>query len=76
MRTEHRNYYEFGKNIDSICVLEHTSPNNPNAQLEYIFINKNWINSTLNCEAYATFESQNRLSDDSLELTQKQETNW
>ena len=31
-------------------------PNNSKAQLDYIFINKKWINSTLNCERYSFFE--------------------
>ena len=26
------------------------------AQIDYIFINKKWNNSTLNCEAYSSFE--------------------
>ena len=30
--------------------------NNTKAQTDYIFINKKWNNSTLNCEAYSSFE--------------------
>ena len=30
--------------------------NNAKAQLDYILMNKKWINSTLNCEAYSSFE--------------------
>ena len=33
-----------------------TYPYNSKAQLDYILINKKWINSTLNCEAYSSFE--------------------
>ena len=33
-----------------------TYPNNSKAQLDYIFINKKWINSTLNSEVYSSFE--------------------
>ena len=34
----------------------YTFLNNSNKQLYYIFINKKWIKSTLNCEAYSSFE--------------------
>ena len=34
----------------------YTSPNNTKVQWDYILINKNWINSALNCEAYSSFE--------------------
>ena len=34
----------------------HTHPNGANAQLDYVFINKKWINSATNCEAFNTFE--------------------
>ena len=30
--------------------------NNAKAQIDYIFINKKWNNSALNCEAYSSFE--------------------
>ena len=33
-----------------------TYSNNVKAQLDYIFTNKNWIDSTENCEAYSSFE--------------------
>ena len=31
-------------------------PNNTKAQIDYIFINKKWHNSALNCKAYSSFE--------------------
>ena len=31
-------------------------PSNTKAQIDYVFINKNWNNSALNCEAYSPFE--------------------
>jgi len=34
----------------------YTYPNNTRAQLDYILINKKWINSAMNCEAYSSFE--------------------
>ena len=34
----------------------YTSANNTKAQIDYIFINKKWNNSALNCEAYSSFE--------------------
>ena len=34
----------------------YTNPNNAKAQMDYILINKKWINSALNSEAYSTFE--------------------
>ena len=33
----------------------HRYPNGAKAQLDYIFINKKWINSCHNCEAYSSF---------------------
>ena len=33
-----------------------TYPNNTKAQIDYIILNRKWINSTLNCEAYSSFE--------------------
>ena len=35
----------------------HTHPNGSKSQIEFIMINKKWINSALNCEAYNTFEA-------------------
>ena len=34
----------------------YTYTNNSKAQIDYVFINKKWNNSTLNCEAYSSFE--------------------
>ena len=33
-----------------------THPNGAKAQLDYLLINKKWINSVINCEAYNTFQ--------------------
>ena len=35
----------------------YTFANNSKAQIDYVFINKKWKNSTMNCEAYFSFES-------------------
>ena len=55
-------------------------PNNTKAQLDYILINKKWINSATNCEAYSSFEgvySDHRIinGQNTTEPTQKQKTN-
>ena len=34
----------------------YTCTNNTKTQIDYVFINKKWINSALNCEAYPSFE--------------------
>ena len=34
----------------------YTYANNTKAQIDYVFIDKKWNNSTLNCEAYSSFE--------------------
>ena len=34
----------------------YTYANNSKAQIDYIFINKKWKNSAMNCEAYSSFE--------------------
>ena len=34
----------------------YTYANNAKAQIDYILMNKKWNNSTLNCEAYSSFE--------------------
>ena len=34
---------------------KHTYANKAKAQIDYILMNKKWINSTLNCEAYSSF---------------------
>ena len=33
----------------------YTYANNTKAQIDYVFINKKWNNSALNCEAYSSF---------------------
>ena len=35
----------------------YTYTNNTKAQIDYVFINKKWKNSAVNCEAYSSFES-------------------
>ena len=35
----------------------YTYMNNSKAQIDYVFINKKWKNSAMNCEAYSSFES-------------------
>ena len=35
------------------------------AQLDYIFINKKWINSTLNCEGYSSLEEVSSVTESS-----------
>ena len=34
----------------------HTHANKSKAQIDYLFINRKWKNSAMNCEAYSTFE--------------------
>ena len=34
----------------------YTSVNNTKAQIDYVFINKKWKNSAMNCKAYSSFE--------------------
>ena len=34
----------------------YTYANNSNAQIDYVFINKKWKNSAINCKAYSSFE--------------------
>ena len=34
----------------------YTYANNSKAQIDYVFINKKWKNSTMNCESYSSFE--------------------
>ena len=34
----------------------YTDANNSKAQIDDVFINKKWKNSTMNCEAYTSFE--------------------
>ena len=34
----------------------YTYANNSKAQIDYVFINRKWKNSAMNCEAYTSFE--------------------
>ena len=34
----------------------YTYANNNKAQIDYVFINKKWKNSAMNCEAYSSFK--------------------
>ena len=34
----------------------YTYANNTKAQIDYVFINKKWKNSAVNCKAYSSFE--------------------
>ena len=36
--------------------MDYTCVNNSKAQIDYVFINKNWKNSAMNCKAYSSFE--------------------
>ena len=42
----------------------HTYPNGDRAQLDYMMINKKWINSVQNCEAYYSLEGIEGISTD------------
>ena len=33
----------------------HTHPNGTKSQIDFLFVNKKWINSCMNCEAYSSF---------------------
>ena len=46
----------------------YTYVNNTKAQIEYVFLNKKWKNSAMNCEAYSSFED---LSSDYVIVTAK-----
>ena len=46
----------------------YTYANNTKAQIDYVFINKKWNNSSLNCKAYSSFEG---VSSDHLIVTAK-----
>jgi len=50
----------------------HTHPNGSKAQLDFFFINKKWINSCGNCEAYNSFcgvSSDHRIASCNLRLS-------
>ncbi len=39
-------------------IWTYTYPNNTKSQIDYVFINKKWNNSALNCKAYSSFEDE------------------
>ena len=39
-----------------IHIFIYVYANNTKAQIDYVFINKKWNNSALNCKAYSSFE--------------------
>ena len=45
---------KFQKKKRKLCAYTYT--NNDKAQIDYIFMNKKWINSALNCEEYSSFK--------------------
>ena len=44
----------FQKREGKLCT--YTYANNSKAQIDYVFINRKWKNSAMNCEAYSSFE--------------------
>ena len=51
-----------------------TYANNNKAQIDYVFINKKWKNSAMNCEAYSSFEgvsSDHRIVTAKIRLSQR-----
>ena len=60
---------KFQKRKGKIWTSNYT--NNVKAQIDYILINKKWINCAFNCGAYSPFESQNCLSKDTSESSQE-----
>ena len=54
-----------------------TYANNSRAQIDYVFINKKWKNSAMNCEAYSSFEgvsSDHRIVTAKLRLSLRKNT--
>ncbi|XP_063587867.1 uncharacterized protein LOC134765253 [Penaeus indicus] len=49
-------HYKYSRASKKSKLWIHTYPNGIKAQLDYILINKKWINSAHNCEAYSSFE--------------------
>ena len=47
-------YTQFQKRMRKLQT--YTYANNAKAQMDYILMNKKWINSALNCEAYSSFK--------------------
>ena len=53
--------------------------NNNKAQIDYIFINKKWNNSAMNCEAYSSFEgvsSDDRIVTANIQLSLRKNATW
>jgi len=48
---------KYPKRRGKLWTFEH--PNGSKAQLDYMLVNRKWINSCLNCEAYSSFSSVN-----------------
>ena len=57
----------------------YTYANNSKAQIDYVFINKKWKNSAMNCEAYSSFEgvsSDHRIVTAKLRLSLRKNAKW
>ena len=57
----------------------YTYANNNKAQIDYVFINKKWKNSAMNCEAYSSFEgvsSDHRIVTAKLRLSLWKNATW
>ena len=57
----------------------YTYANNSKAQIDYVFINKKWKNSTMNSEAYSSFEgvsSDHRIVTAKIRLSLQKNTTW
>ena len=57
----------------------YTYANNNKAQIDYVFINKKWKNSAMNCEAYSSFEgvsSDHRIVTAKIQLSLRKNTTW
>ena len=55
-------------------IWTYTYANNCKAQIDYVFINKKWKNSAINCEAYSSFEgvsSDHRIVTAKIRLSQR-----
>ena len=56
-----------------------TYANNTKAQIDYVFINKKWKNSTVNCKAYSSFmgvSSNHWIVTAKIQLSQQKNTTW
>ena len=57
----------------------HTYANKSKAQIDYLFINRKWKNSAMNCEAYSTFEgvsSDHRIVTAKIRLILRKNATW